>query len=162
MTGVSAETSSGMIVVRSRSPSKIMRTGSIRAGPTVGLSGGMGTAVAVGDDVDAVSVWRLAGAPGVMRNNSRKASSRYFGVLGNKSMRTIRLSSLRCAVSNSRYLPSGDQAMMSLLVPLPRKLTGRASPPATGATQTLRKARRSVTMNASHRESGDQVGRTPF
>src|SRR4051794_33833836 len=72
------------------------------------------------------------------------------------------VSSERWAVSNTRYLPSLDQAICEPGSPLARKLTGRASPAADGTTQTLRNDFLSVTEKASQRLSGDQAGRAPW
>jgi hypothetical protein len=168
MTGASADAPSGMKVARSRMPSKTMRTGSTFGLATAALSSGFVASAALASPSDEAGLAAgvlssgsglFGGAPGVVvLKRSRKASSRYFGVCGRRSMRTILTSSLRCEVSNSRYLPSGDQAT-SPPSPLARKLTGWACPPAAGATQMLRNDRRSVTPKASQRESGDQATR---
>jgi hypothetical protein len=59
-------------------------------------------------------------------------------------------------VSKSRKVPSGDHAT-PLAFELARKLTGFASPPADGTTETLVKPRVPALKNAIHLPSGDQA-----
>src|SRR5204862_6457969 len=83
----------------------------------------------------AASGFAPSGRAGVV-NRSRNWSSRNFGSRGVRSMRATMLGSVRWLELNRINLPSLGQEM-ELPKELDRKLTGFASPPSAGTTNTL-------------------------
>src|SRR5690348_18484008 len=100
--GSVASRPTGTVVARSRRPSQTIVVG--LGGSAAGLSLG-------GGGVLPLSCFSVVVSPGdfFSEKRSRNTSSRYLGTWGVRSTRTIRDGSLRWPLSNSRYLPSGDQ-----------------------------------------------------